>query len=335
MEKTSGAGLQTPVRTAHEHQNHRPDMRAARQPHSPRQSHPPAPRLGGGRSSCLTSLINALCANLAAHGGKLVAADRWSRREASMRLSARRTRWVVATAIAAIVLIAAVTTLLFVHARTDYGERVTGPYGMATSGSPNRPALHILREVSGAARFAGSLMITTAGGGDGVTATDPVTGRQYWTYARPGKQVVTTSADSSDVFILWADGVLVRLDPRTVQVRWHARLDPADSGVARLWRATGVILLDDDSLLEAVRVGDGSVAWSARVDHGCSLMSAPAITASVIASAAACPNGETVVARDLATGKTPLDPRRACHSAGSHRTPHVRRLLDRQAADRR
>ncbi|MEV0842122.1 PQQ-binding-like beta-propeller repeat protein [Actinocatenispora sera] len=161
-------------------------------------------------------------------------------------------------------------------ATDHYGEQVSGPYGSypGTAGTGAE-----LGRFTGPVGLLDGLAIVGAGNrvrsGSGtrtvanaIAAVDLHTGSLYWSYRRSGHGVAAHTVTRSGTYVLWKDGLLVRLDSRTAQPSWHRQLDPQRS--PRLAQtATGMLLVESARALVAVSPSDGTVRWQVHPATGC------------------------------------------------------------------
>ncbi|WP_203963301.1 PQQ-binding-like beta-propeller repeat protein [Actinocatenispora thailandica] len=160
-----------------------------------------------------------------------------------------------------------------------YGERVTGPYGSYPGTAGTRAELGSfagpVRLVDGLAVIGAGNRVRSAGGtrtlDNGIAAIDLHTGSLYWSYRRPGHGVAADTVTRTSTYVLWDDGLLVRLDSRTARPRWHRRLDPQRA--PRLAPAAGgTLLVAAEQALVAVARADGAVRWQAHPGAGCAFV---------------------------------------------------------------
>ena len=178
-----------------------------------------------------------------------------------------------------------------------YGETISGPFGaypapLAATGQP-----HIVAHFYGTVRLDGGLAIVGDGNSvraprgsgttavtDGITAVSLRTGRLFWSYRRAGHEVVSADAAPSGLYVLWEDGLLVRINPRTAAITWHHVVGA--NAVGQVWAAPGApapstVLVISSGQIDAMNELSGSPLWSSQIGGQCQFDD-PAPTADVI-----------------------------------------------------
>lgn len=210
---------------------------------------------------------------------------------------ALRRHWLLTAAAAAIVVAGGVTAALVLPG--GYGETVTGPAGsfpapLAVTGQP-RVLTHYYGRVvldGGLAVVGGGNHVRTASGSpatavaDGITAVSLHTGKIYWSYQRPGHAVVSVSAWQSGLYVLWDDGLLVQMNPRTAAIAWHHSVGTAVGPSTEVLASGGPAQRADVVVvaaggIEAVSQTSGSLLWSAAPGRQCAFYE-PALTADTL-----------------------------------------------------
>jgi hypothetical protein len=111
-----------------------------------------------------------------------------------------------------------------------YGERAAGPFGAYPAPVPARGPREPPRVIGrfwGPVALAGGLVIVADNDrvppianevppSDGVVAVSLRTGREYWSYRRRGHIILSFMAGAKGVYVLWEDGLMARVDQRTV-----------------------------------------------------------------------------------------------------------------------
>jgi outer membrane protein assembly factor BamB len=215
-----------------------------------------------------------------------------------MRLS----RGQLAISTVALVIAAGGGTYMRFNQTDGYGERFTRPAGaypaVPTGGGP----LQVIGKATGHLTLSGGLAVIGSGtelkvGGspaltgpeNGLTAASVRSGRAYWTYSRPKHEVrASSSGGKTDLlYVLWDDGLLVRIDTHTGKVGWYHKVGKAfmsQAGTPRLAiaSATGLVLLISSARVDAVATADGKSRWSATIPGGRALTGWPAIGADTL-----------------------------------------------------
>lgn len=240
-----------------------------------------------------------------------------ARRRVMRRL--RRHPWL--SGVAGLVVAAAIAAAVLVGISPRYGEQVTGPAGPYPAViTPGGGAPRVLLTAPGRVVVTGGLAVEVvparAGAiGEGVAAVSLRTGRKYWSYSRPGHAVADTATDESTDYVLWDDGLLTSIDPRTARVRWHASANLKSLGGDVLIDAPGQgrpVLLIGDTGAEAVSAASGARAWtvsaprkpagasdSCRFENGWPAVTGPTLTLAIF-SEASC---DGYYGYSLATGR--------------------------------
>ncbi|WP_203661585.1 outer membrane protein assembly factor BamB family protein [Actinocatenispora rupis] len=213
-----------------------------------------------------------------------------------------RRRWAIAVAAVAVLALAGCGGWWL--ATDHHGERVSGPYGGYPGTAGTRAELGRftgpVRLVDGLAVVGAGNRIRTGGKAEtlraGLAAVDLRTGSAFWTYRRDGHDVQAFTVSRGAAYVLWEDGLLVRLDLRTARSVWHRQLDHV-TNVHLLGTAGGGLLVVAEQALVAVDPADGTVRWQVRPGQECvfnARAAAPALRVVVVgsgstSSAGACP----------------------------------------------
>ena len=141
-----------------------------------------------------------------------------------------------------------------------------------------------------------------------VYAIDPSSGEPLWTIGRAGGAVSAPALVGSAGPLLYVDQpagegrpALVAVDPSTRKERWRASLQATSrSGIAVA--GTMAYLGDEDGHVYAVRVSDGTIAWTASVPGG--VASAPTVSGQTVVVGVRDADAQRprLVALDAATG---------------------------------
>lgn len=224
---------------------------------------------------------------------------------------------------AAVLIVAAGAVTAALALPGGYGDTVTGPFGAYPAPLPVTGQPRVLTHFYGRVVLAGGLAIVgdgnhvraPLGGGtaavtDGIAAVDLRTGRMYWSYRRPGHTVASVSAWPSGVYVLWDDGLLARISPRTAVIAWHHGTGAAGAGT-EIWAtggsaARGTAVVTGNGEIDAVSEATGSPVWSAQPGGQCQF-DQPVLTAdTVVAVVHAADDGPSCAHRlrayDLASG---------------------------------
>ncbi len=223
-------------------------------------------------------------------------------------------------AVAVVVVAGGVTAALVLPG--GYGETVSGPFGpypapLAATGQP-----HIVAHFYGVVRLEGGLAIvgdgnhvrTPSGSAttevtDGIAAVSLRTGRLYWSYERPGHDVVSVTAAPNGLNVLWEDGLLVRIDPRSAVIAWH---HDVGATAGQVWAAEkpgsqGTALVISNSEIAAVSESTGSPLWSRQIGAPCQFYGPALTTDVVVVGLHAADDGSSCAHRlqgyDLSTGQ--------------------------------
>lgn len=178
-----------------------------------------------------------------------------------------------------------------------YGETISGPFGAYPAPLAATDQPHIVGHFYGVVRLDGGLAIIGDGNNvhaphgsgttavtDGIAAVSLRTGRLYWSYRRPGHEVVSVAAAPSGLYVLWDDGLLVRMNPRTATIPWHHAVGANAAG--QVWAAQGpssrsTVLVISSGQIDAMNESTGSPLWSSQISGRCQFDD-PAPTADVI-----------------------------------------------------
>ncbi|AYY11732.1 hypothetical protein EF847_02310 [Actinobacteria bacterium YIM 96077] len=193
-----------------------------------------------------------------------------------MRVTRNR---VVAVAAGGVVVLAAGAYLVFGLDR--YDEEVSGPSGTypeaVAEQAPANPS--DVLAVADDPWIVDGLRIERAGSGDGsgsgggrgedavVAAYDLRTDAEYWTYRRAGHAASILTAADGLVYVLWDDGLLVQLDPRTAEPRWHRQTEYDRYVEIRVVGET--VMVVDESTVTGYELEDGDEAWTTSLPDSC------------------------------------------------------------------
>lgn len=200
----------------------------------------------------------------------------------------RRSGLVIGAVVALVVLALGVGGWYLTRDPHDY--RLDGPHGSfpAALGSGAPLPAKTVATASRTVELAGGLALlpgkatlsfpdgkqSVQGTSRGVTAVNLRDHREYWTYTRPGRAVVDIAATDADVFALWNDGQLTRIDARTGKPRWRHRLDKTlakeGRGHAQLIAPQhGLVLIVASGRVDAFAADSGAPRWTARPAANC------------------------------------------------------------------
>ncbi|MEV0408832.1 PQQ-binding-like beta-propeller repeat protein [Actinoallomurus sp. NPDC050550] len=191
----------------------------------------------------------------------------------------------LAVGAAAAVLVAGVGTWAAWPGSPAYGEQFPRPT-TAYPAAPDIGPMHVAATATGPVTLSGSLAIVSRNSALTVTGWPAITGptdglaavgRAYWTYRRAGHSVVGLTSDggTDTLSVLWADGLLVRVDARKGKVAWHRDVGAAVAALApQLWptRTAGLLLLISGQRIDAVDARTGAVHWNAVQPSGTTLL---------------------------------------------------------------
>ncbi|MCP2337208.1 outer membrane protein assembly factor BamB family protein [Actinomadura rupiterrae] len=199
----------------------------------------------------------------------------------------RRSALVIGAVVALVVLVLAGGWYL---TREPHDYRVDGPHGSfpAALGSgapvPSRTVATASRTVElagGLALLPGKATLSfpegkqsVRGTSRGITAVSLRDHRAYWTYTRPGRAVIDIAATDGDVFALWNDGQLTRIDSRSGKPRWRHHLDQPLVKEGRqhaqlIAPQHGLVLLVASDRVDAFAADSGAARWTGRPADGC------------------------------------------------------------------
>ncbi|WP_166350934.1 PQQ-binding-like beta-propeller repeat protein [Phytoactinopolyspora limicola] len=170
--------------------------------------------------------------------------------------------------VAVIAVVALGVGVYAVLAADRYGEQISGPTGTypepVGTGAPANPS-QVLTLVDDPWIVDG--LAVQREPGTGLVASDLRTGDQYWSYGRDGHTTARVSTTGGVVHVLWDDGLLVQLDPRTGEPNWHARTDLDRFSEIRV--AETVVAVADRPTITAYDLRDGEEVWTVPVPDGC------------------------------------------------------------------
>ncbi|GAB3486710.1 PQQ-binding-like beta-propeller repeat protein [Amycolatopsis cihanbeyliensis] len=183
----------------------------------------------------------------------------------------------------------------------DYGERINGPSGdypaPVGDGVPN-PPLTVLGRADDP-RILDGLGIEL---GHAVVARAVRSGAEYWSYDREGSTPSRIATADEGLYVLWDDGLLVRLDPRTAEPRWHTETGMDEYSEIRV--VGSVVVLLQDTSVAAYHGDGGGEAWTASPPPDCRASEAfsdALVTGTALAIETSCtsgPDGVTVLDQD-------------------------------------
>jgi outer membrane protein assembly factor BamB len=108
---------------------------------------------------------------------------------------------------------------------------------------------------------------------DEIAAVNLRTGRLYWSYQRLGAEFTGIAVEPSGLYVLWKDGLLVRMNPRTAAIDWQHQLGSAADAVAigatAGSAAGGTAFVVTPGEIQAVSEATGSPTWTARAPGKC------------------------------------------------------------------
>jgi outer membrane protein assembly factor BamB len=215
----------------------------------------------------------------------------------------RLSRGRLAAGTAALVIAAGGGTYVWLNHADGYGERFTRPAGAYPAAPTGGSSLQVIGKATGDVTLLGSLAVIGSGTelkvGDspaltgpenGLTAASVRTGQAYWTYSRPkhGVRASSNGGKTDLLYVLWDDGLLVRINTHTGKVVWHHKVDKtfmSQEGTPRLAtaRTTGLALLISSTRVDAVAAADGKARWSATISDGSHVLTGwPAIGADTL-----------------------------------------------------
>jgi hypothetical protein len=203
----------------------------------------------------------------------------------------------LAAALALVVAAGSVTAALVVPG--GYGGTFAGPFGaipapLAATGQP-RLLAHYYGPVvlNGGLAIVGSgnTLLGASGGGrsavtDGIAAVNLRTGRMYWSYRRPGDAVAYFAVWPGGLYVLWDDGLLVRINPSTAAIAWQDPIGATGRSSAGVLVTPGpaaraAVLVVSRGGIDAVSDTTGSHLWSAKPGRYCQFYD-PTLTADTL-----------------------------------------------------